>query len=545
MLHCTRDHHLGRHLLNDESSASDAGDTPVTRSEAASASAHAALLLATLAIAVCGLVYELLAGTISSYLLGDSVYQFSIVIGVFMLAMGIGAYVSRHIKSNLSDAFVLVQLTLGVAGGATAPVLFFAFAVLENYQAILLVSLLVTGTLVGLEVPLVVRILREHRTLRVNLSNVLSLDYAGALLAALLFPLVLVPQLGLMRTSLLFGLLNVGVAALALWMLRPWVARPVALTLTTAALSAVLVVSLFTTESFERFIETRLYAGEIIHAQTSQYQRIVLSRSGDVINLHLNGGLQFSSIDEYRYHEALVHPVMIAVERRDRILIIGGGDGLAAREVLRYSDVKKVELVDLDPAVTSLFTRNELLTGLNANALNDPRVQVTNADAGQYLESSRDLFDVIIIDLPDPHDIALSRLYTRHFYQSAARRLTAGGALVTQATSPYYATEAFWSIHETLSTSRIETPRQGMLQTIPYHAYVPTFGDWGFIMAGPRLPAWARAPLPEGLRFLDTPTLATLRKFPPDTDRIPVEANTLQTHHLARYYERGWSRWYH
>lgn len=511
---------------------------------------HAALLFATLTIAVCGLIYELIAGTLSSYLLGDSVYQFSLVIGVFMAAMGFGAWLSRFFHEQLTDAFVGVQLSLAVVGGASAPVLFFAYVALDNYQAMLLLVLITTGTLVGLEIPLVLRILREHRSLRVNVSNVLSLDYAGALIAALLFPLVLVPQLGLMRTSLLFGFLNAAVAALAAYVFAPYLAKRRTITFALTTVLVGLAVAFFAVERYEKLMESRLYSGEVILSESTRYQRLVLTRRSGVTNFFINGGLQFSSIDEHRYHEALVHPAMGAAERRHQVLIIGGGDGLAAREVLKYSDVQAITLVDLDARITQLFSEHPDLRALNDASLADARVKIVNDDAAQFLSTSTSMYDIVIIDLPDPHDIALSRLYTRHFYTMVSARLSAGGVVVTQATSPYYARQAFWSIERTLATTPVHalggTSRSpdATLQTHPYHAYVPTFGDWGFVLAGPRRPQWTPARLPKGLRFLDQATFASLDQFPPDISKLAVEANTLHTHQLARYYEAGWSRWY-
>ena len=528
----------------------DAADTAPDDRHGRSQAVHAALLFATLTIAVCGLIYELIAGTLSSYLLGDSVYQFSLVIGVFMAAMGLGAWLSRFFHEHLADAFVGVQLTLAVIGGSSAPLLFFSYVALDNYQAMLLMVLVTTGTLVGLEIPLVLRILREHHSLRVNVSNVLSLDYAGALIAALLFPLVLVPQLGLMRTSLLFGFLNAAVAALAAYVFAPYLAKRRNISIAVATVLIGLAVSFFAVERFEKIMESRLYSGEVILSESTRYQRLVLTRRSGVTNFFINGGLQFSSIDEHRYHEALVHPAMGAAERREHILIIGGGDGLAAREVLKYADVRTLTLVDLDARITQLFSEHPDLRTLNAASLTDNRVNVVNDDAAQFLSASESLYDVIIIDLPDPHDIALSRLYTRHFYTMVSARLSAGGIVVTQATSPYYAREAFWSIERTLSTTPVHAVDgtsknlDATLQTHPYHAYVPTFGDWGFVLAGRRRPQWTPALLPKGLRFLDSVTFTSLDKFAPDISKIDVEANTLHTHQLARYYETGWSRWY-
>jgi spermidine synthase len=506
--------------------------------------AHAALLFGTLVIAVCGLVYELLAGTISSYLLGDSVYQFSIVIGVFMAAMGFGAYLTRFIDGDLAGTFVGVQLALGLVGGASAPILFYAFASGVSYNAILGLVLVGTGTLVGLEIPLILRLLREERSLQINLSNVLSLDYVGALFAAVAFPVVLVPQLGLIRTSLFFGLANVLVGALALVTLGPLVARRRTLSVLTVLIAVLIVGALIGAESLERSIESKLHTGNIIHSQSTPYQRIVITEDAGIINLYLNGGLQFSTIDEHRYHEALVLPAMALASRRYNVLILGGGDGLVAQRVLTFADVKSVTLVDLDPAVTTLFKDNPKLAALNGHALSDARVRVVNEDAGKFIEKAQSVYDVVIMDLPDPRDVNLSRLYTRLFYTQVARRLAAGGVMVTQATSPVYAREAFWSIVTTLESVPAPDRRDVMLDVLPYHAYVPTFGDWGFVMASPRRMHWDSIDVKRDARFLNADALSTLTQFPPDIARLDVDINTVQSHVLPRYYELGWSRWY-
>jgi spermidine synthase len=217
------------------------------------------------------------------------------------------------------------------------------------------------------------------------------------------------------------------------------------------------------------------------------------------------------------------------------VLVLGGGDGLALRELLRFQGVGQVELVDLDPAVTGLFQRNPLLTGLNQEALSDPRVRVINQDAWKFLEHSAQLYDLILIDLPDPRNLSLSRLYSRSFYRLAARRLAADGLLATQATSPLYAREAFWSIHDSIASE---------LHTLAYHAYVPSFGDWGFVLAAHRPIDWARAqPLP-GARFVTAETLAAMPQFPPDSARVAVRPNTLMEHALVGYYRQGWGKWY-
>ncbi|MBF0256280.1 MAG: polyamine aminopropyltransferase [Gammaproteobacteria bacterium] len=498
---------------------------------------HLTLLFATFVVAICGLVYELLIGTLSSYLMGDSVFEFSLVIGLFMTAMGLGSWLSRHAQLELARWFVGIQFGIGLLGGLAPLILFFAFAQLDNYRPFLLLIITALGTLTGMEIPLVIRLLEHMRELRVNLSNVLSLDYGGALVASLLFPLVLAPQLGLLRTGLLFGLLNLWVALLAVWVFRDQLARwgrwLGALLLSMALLAGLFVLA----ERLTQSMETRLYDDEIVYAETSPYQRLVLTRDGARIRFFLNGGLQFDSLDEYRYHESLVHPALALAERRERLLILGGGDGLALREVLRWGDIGQVDLVDLDPAVTGLFSRNPLLRQLNGDSLSDPRVRVHNADAWKFLEQADALYDAILIDLPDPRSLSLSRLYSESFYKLAAKRLARGGVLVTQATSPLYARQAFWSIVASL--------QQGSgLDVLGYHAYVPSFGEWGFALASAKHLQLQDLKLPAGLRFLHNDLLAAMTQFPADMAPLPVESNRLSNHILTRYYEEGWANWF-
>lgn len=503
------------------------------------------LLLSTFVISVCGLVYELLAGTISSYLLGDSIYQFSLVIGLFVASMGLGSWFSRFMNERLESIFIAVQIALGLIGGFSAMVLFFAFANLDNYTVFLFLISLLVGALIGIEIPLVLRILKSYRELRLSVSNVFTADYVGALGASLLFPIVLVPQLGLLRTSLFFGLLNTFVAGITIYTFRHRLAKKVAMSTATALVAVGLGTGFVFAERWSSYFESRFYSGEIILAETTPYQRIVISRDRDVVSMFINGALQFNTLDEYRYHESLVHPALSLSRHRENVLILGGGDGLAAREVLKYSDVKSVTLVDIDPFITRIFQENPLLAKLNNNALNDPRIKIVNRDAWKYIQSTQRIFDVIIVDFPDPNDISLSKLYSRAFYTDLTRRLAAGGFLVTQATSPLFNREAFWCIAHTLESVPSPIVLGEGLHSLPYHVYVPTFGEWGFVMASPHPVFWERIDIPVRTRFLNAEILETLTQFPMDMAETDTEINTLQTHPLAYYYEQGWKRWYH
>jgi len=497
-------------------------------------SKEVALLVGTLLIAISGLVYELLNSTLSSYLLGDSVYHFSLVIGLFMSAMGIGAWLSRYIEEDLERAFVRLQLAISLLGGFSALILFVAFAYIDNYDAFLYLVTISLGTMLGIEIPLIIRILKESFSLKSNISNVFTLDHIGALFASLLFPLVLVPKLGLMQTAFLFGMVNLFVAALAWWIFRKELGKiyPITILLILGILGSGFAYA----NQLTTTIENKLYRNDIIYSQRTPYQKIIVTATGGRIQFYINGAIQFDTADEYRYHEMLVHPAMQNASHHASVLIIGGGDGMALREVLTYPDTDNITLVDLDPAITTLFRTHPKLSSLNAHAFESPKVSVHNQDAWKYLESDKHLYDVVILDLPDPNNLSLSRLYSQSFYRLVTQHLSRGGVIVTQATSPLYTRRAFWSIAKSIEHTD--------LYTRAYHTYVPSFGEWGFVLAG-RFPLhFDQMKLPDSLKYLTAETMKNALYFPPDMAELEVKANRLSSHHLIEYYQNGWERWY-
>ena len=294
-----------------------------------------ALLFSVFVIASCGLAYELIAGALASYLLGDSVLQFSTVIGTYLFAMGIGSWLSRYVERNLVARFVQIELLVGVFGGLSAAALFFVFVWFSApFKLALYLAVSLIGILVGLEIPLIMRIMKRDLSLKDLVSQVLTFDYLGALAVSILFPVVLVPHIGLVRSALLFGLLNVLVALWALWLFREQLHGVVWLRAQAVASFVVLAVGFGFAGKFTSFAEAQLYADEIVYTETTPYQRIVVTRWKDDLRLFLNNNLQFSSRDEYRYHEALVHPGLATLPGARRVLVLGGGDGLAVREIL-------------------------------------------------------------------------------------------------------------------------------------------------------------------------------------------------------------------
>jgi spermidine synthase len=496
------------------------------------------LFLTVLVIATAGLVYELVAGTLASYVLGDSVTQFSMTIGVYLFAMGIGAYLSRYVRRDVSTRFVEIELAAAVVGGFSAPFLFLGFAYSEVFHVLLYGTIVIIGTLVGLEIPLLMRILREELEFEELVAKVLSVDYLGALAGSILFALVLVPSLGLNRTSLVFGMLNCAVGLMTTWVLADLLQPRTRLRLrvTGTVVALLLGAGLYYAEELTHFGEEAFYADPIVLAEQSAYQRIVVTRGRGSVQLFLDGNLQFSSSDEYRYHEALVHPAMATAEQRTRVLVLGGGDGLAVREVLRWPDVGSVTLVDLDEAMTRLAREHPLLRDLNRRSLDDPRVTIIHDDAMVWLdESEPGPFDVIVADFPDPNNYSLGKLYTSRFYRLVSRAMHDGSALSVQSTSPFYARQSFWCIERTIASTG--------LSTAPFHVTVPSFGAWGFVLAMKR-PFDTPSDLPlDDLRYLNADTLRLAFTFGEDEGPVEVETNRLNDQQLVHYYEREWSRW--
>ena len=489
------------------------------------------LFISVLLIAACGLIYELVAGTLASYLLGDSVLQFSTVIGTYLFAMGIGSALSRYLNRGLVYRFIWIELLLGVIGGFSSALLMLAFAFTQGFSIILYALVIVMGVLVGLEIPLLMRIVKDRYNFRDVIAHVLTFDYLGALAASLIFPILLVPRLGLVRSAMLFGLINVAVALWSTFIFANQLATTRAIRAACLLVLIGLGVGLAEAKKITATAEDNIYADEIIFARDTRYQHLVLTRFKDDIRLFLNSHLQFSSRDEYRYHEALIHPGLASIPTPRRVLVLGGGDGLAVREILKYPQIESITLVDLDPEMTKIFSSHTMLTQLNQKSLLSPKLHVINADAFPWIDSNTDSFDFIVIDFPDPTNYSLGKLYTTAFYRAVARHLSAQGVIVVQSTSPMFARDSFWCIANTL--------KQAGLKTYPYHVYVPSFGEWGFVLASQHDYA-PPTTLPAGLRFIDAKGIPALFQFPPDMAPLAIPPNQLNDQVLVRLYDQDW-----
>ena len=508
------------------------------------------LLFTTLVISGCSMVYELLISSVSTYLLGDGIEQFSITIGLYMCAMGIGSYLTRKIKKRLFNWLVAVEVAIGIIGGTCALVLFLSNIYLPSYKLVMFTEIIAIGLLAGLEIPLLLRIIEKYApNLRLTLSSVFTFDYVGGLIGSIAFPLLLLPQIGYFATAFLAGTLNLMMALYIIKSYKRYIRWPK----TSFAIAIVCCITLFFgilfSEKVARSVEQGLYRDRIVHMEQSPYQKIVLTKHRYDLRMFINGNIQFSSRDEYRYHEALVHVAGSVAPSHENVLILGGGDGMALREVFKYDDVRHVDLVDLDKAVVELSRTHHEISRLNENALNSEKVTIYNEDAFHYLEdriaqfkngdSSIRPYNMIIVDLPDPNNEDLNKLYMNLFYRLCRNNLTDDGVLVIQSTSPYYAPDAFWCIHKTLA-SEFE-------HVYPFHVQVPTFGDWGFQLATHEKVDISDLKLKITGRYLTQDNLPAIFKFAADEHskhEDDLVVNSLSNPKLLEYYvkaERVWN----
>ena len=502
--------------------------------------ARAVLLGAVFLCAACGLVYELALITLGQYLVGGSVYSTSLVLGVFVCAMGLGSFASKPLLPRAAVGFAAVELALALAGGLSVLGLYAAYSWLDLYTPALIATSVVVGGLIGAEIPLLMSLLQRIRAQDAGeaTADLFAVDYVGALAGGLAFPFLLLPVFGQVRGAVVVAVVNLCAAVVIVVLLRDALS-PRARRAVTAGVVAVALALGLAGVTASRFLVTArqaLYDDPVVVALRSDYQDIVLTqaRGTDDVRLFLDGDLQFASADEHRYHEALVHPAVLPGARS--VLVLGGGDGLAAREVLRHRSVERVVEVELDPEVLRLARTDPRMVRANGGALDDPRVEVVVDDAMRWLRTTDQVFDAVVVDMPDPDAPATAKLYSQEFYGLAARALAPGGRLVVQAGSPYFAPEAFWCIEATVAAT-------GLVPTA-YHVDVPSFGDWGFVLA-----ARGAAPVPsvdpavaDRLRFLDGDVLAAATVFPRDRgrDRYRVSVSTLDRPRILEYAARGW-----
>jgi spermidine synthase len=518
---------------------SEVVDSSLSTPSATSPRVRRLVYAAAFGSAACGLAYELVLTALGGSLIGDTLVQTSLVISTMVFAMGVGALVAKRFLSRAAAAFVVCEPLVALLGGLAPVVLLASFSWMDVYEPVLIVIAFAIGTLVGAEVPLLLALIPDQR--EGSFAELLAADYIGALAAGVSIPFFIVPKLGLVTGSMVIGLVNLVMGIIVLVLLGPhgpsrgvrWLAGGFS-----AFVAVVLVAAMIGAPRFERSARQELFDDPIVFSEQSSFQEIVLTEewrpAGERdTRLFLNGDLQFSSIDEYRYHEALVHPAMAGAHKR--VLIMGGGDGLGLREVLKYRDVEEAVLVELDPAVVKLAKTHPIVKKLNQKAFDDPRVKVVSNDAFRYLRKlppKERTFDVIIADFPDPDSISLAKLYSSEIYAMASRSLAPNGRIVVQSGSPTFARDAFWCIKKTVESTG--------LKTVPYHVDVPSFGDWGFVLASRNEVQLRLDPKSPKLRSLDTPSLVASAAFAPDRGPRKVNISTLGKPSILTYQRGAW-----
>lgn len=436
------------------------------------------LKAAIFATGFAGIVAEYVLSTLATYFIGNSIFQWTMIVSLMLFCMGLGSRLSKRITKNLIQNFLILEVTLSIVV-AFSSVLVYTLAAFSAYYGIVIYSLsMLVGLLIGLEIPLVVRINKEYEDLKTNISSILEKDYYGSLLGGVFFAFIGLPILGLSYTPFVLGLINFFVAAIVLYRFKDKINKPHLrkLNITLSVVLFVLLAGITFTNPIIAWGEQVKYKDKVVYSEQTKFQKIVLTEWKDEHWLYLNGNLQFCSIDEKMYHEPLVHPVMQMHSNPQNILILGGGDGCAVRELLKYPSIKKIDMVDLDGKMTDLGKTHPILIDINEGSMSSNKLTIFNKDAYVHLEQDvNSFYDVIIIDLPDPRNIELGRLYSHEFYSLCYRKLRPQGLLITQAGSPYFATKAFNCINKTLQSAAFTT--------LPMHNQVISMGEWGWIIA--------------------------------------------------------------
>ena len=501
------------------------------------------LKLALFATGMSGIVAEYVLSTLATYFLGDSVFQWTMIVSVMLFSMGLGSRLSKRFKNDLLLSFISIEFTLSVLTAFVSVLTYMYSAHFGDNTVMIYGMSILVGMLIGMEIPLVIRINEQFQELRVNVSSSMENDYYGSLAGGVFFAFIGLPYIGLTYTPFLLGSVNFIVAILLVFVVIKQLDKATRKKIFISAplVVVVLVTGVFIAGPIIKYGEQSRYKDRVVYEKQTRYQKIVMTSTGNGFFLFINGNQQLSSMDEVLYHEPLVHPAMALAGRPHHVLVLGGGDGGAVREVLKYESVEKVTLVDLDPEMTRLGKEHPLLTAMNHNALNDKKVSIFNEDGYVFLEKDSSFYDVIIVDLPDPKTVELGRLYSREFYLLCRRRLTIHGTLVTQAGSPYYAAKAFNCIVKTMGAADFDV--------LPLHNQVVTMGEWGWVLGAKTTPPggmkYAVQQLELGAiptQWINTEALTHITSFGKNTfpgERDSVRVNRIHDPVLYRYYLDG------
>lgn len=455
--------------------------------------------------------------------------------------MGLGSRLSKSLKSHLVEKLIVVEFSLSILTSLAALSVYTVSAFTEYTGLFIYLMSISIGTLIGLEIPLVTRINEQYEPLRVNIASVMEWDYFGSLIGGIFFAFVGLPLLGISYTPFILGVTNFIVAIWLFYKMNQNIKlhKKAILQIFGVMVSLILFLGYIYTDEIILFGEQHKYKDRIIFETQSKYQKITITQWKNDYWLYINGNEQLSTFDEFLYHEPLVHPIMKMVKEHKDILILGGGDGFAVKEILKYRDVEKITMVDLDPAMTDLGKNNEIIRRFNKDSMHSDKLKILNEDGFNYLENTSEFYDVIIVDLPDPKSVEINKLYTKEFYQIAKIHLRQNGMIITQAGSPYYSTEAFNCIETTM--------KEGGFNTLPLHNQVMTLGEWGWIMGSKKIPSEKLKKKLRTIQFDDIETrwinneaMLQITSFGKDMFKSKdLEINTINNPVLYQYYLRG------
>lgn len=497
------------------------------------------LKFSLLATGIAGVVAEYILATLASYFLPDATVQWTMIISIMLFSMGIGSRISKVFIKDLLDKFVFIEFTLSLLVCFSASIVFVSAGRTIYFGIIIYTLSILIGLLIGMEIPLVTRINERYEELRLNIASVMSWDYIGSLFGGVFFVFVGMPYLGMTYTPFVLGVLNFFVASIIIFKLTPSLRYSNTLKATFAIILIIISIGCYYAKEIIMFGEQKNYKDKIVHVSQSRYQKIVITEKEGYFWLFINGNQQLSSFDEWLYHEPLVHPAMQITRKREHILVMGGGDGCAVKEVLKYPEVKSLTVIDLDSTMINLAKKHPALLSMNKGSFDDKKVAVHFQDAFLFNEHTSKKYDVIIVDLPDPRAIDINKLYTKQFYEKCYNLLNPTGILITQSGSPYFATKAFYCIEKTF--------RSVGFNTLPLHNQVLTMGEWGWMIGSKQL---SKNQMVDRLQHADISQLNTRWLTPealiqvasfgkPLSDTTGIEVNTLSNPVLPSYYVRG------
>jgi spermidine synthase len=497
------------------------------------------LKFALFATGISGIVAEYILSTLAAYFIGNAILQFTLIVSIMLFSMGLGSRISKSFDKKIIEYFIITELVLSVLVSFSALIAYVFFSFTEISWLIIYILSILVGILIGLEIPFATRINNEFESLRFNISSILEKDYYGSLIGGLFFAFVGLPHLGLTYTPFVLGILNFVVSLWLFISLKEHINTKWkrGLNIAYIAVGAIISLGLFYAKPIMLFGEQAKYKDKIVYQEQTKYQKIIVTQWGVNHSLFINGNQQLSTFDEFMYHEPMVHPIMQLAAYKKNILILGGGDGCIVRELLKYEAVSTITLIDLDPKMIQLAQQNPIFTKLNNNAMNSKKLTVKYADAFNFLEKSNTIYDIIFVDLPDPNNVDLNKLYSKEFYYLCHNSLAKDGLIITQAGSPYYATKAFYCINKTM--------KKAGFNTLPIHNQVLTLGEWGWVI-GSKMPDLKARFLAVDfnkklqLKWLNKNALPLLTSFgKPLVDTTGIEVNTIISPKLYQYYHKG------